>query len=453
MNPDERIEAALRRRPSDERTYDEPLAALAFVCETKVRLRPVTRARLRAGAVPALASLCLVAIVGAGLLVVGWPRGSGQVGSAPADGSASASETASRSPTAVTTIDLSGPIPQGMLPLGPARAAQGAPDQPVVCTAGSYVSAEQGIPDPDLYDALPADVLTDSSSSGSSARTEIVDYDWAGHRPAGADGQRVTIPDLRWAMRSSFVRMRIAVATSRLCFSSWRVTARAVRGYDGSPDTGGWTLLGDGEAATDAAVVAGLPEGDWMIHVHLTYRGSAAETYSTDSYARVVVAGQVAIPAANVPAPDPAAQCSGQTLEDVRPLPDMAMTVAAGLGSSEAVLGTLSRGTSAGQPDRLPTEVVSMEAGSLFTIRTVDGSCGNDWAGVYFFAVPDSVDGPIAPLSGLPSNNGSDPDSPTLPIVGAINGIAPAPGEWLIGVMFNFGNPAVGEYFWHVSVR
>jgi len=45
MNSDEQIEAALRRQPSDEREYDEPLAALVNGAGVQ-RVRPVTRPRL-----------------------------------------------------------------------------------------------------------------------------------------------------------------------------------------------------------------------------------------------------------------------------------------------------------------------------------------------------------------------------------------------------------------------
>jgi hypothetical protein len=56
MNGNDRVEAALRRRPTDERIYDEPVRALAEgVVEPRAR-----RAR---SAAPALAGLCLVALL------------------------------------------------------------------------------------------------------------------------------------------------------------------------------------------------------------------------------------------------------------------------------------------------------------------------------------------------------------------------------------------------------
>jgi hypothetical protein len=88
MNPeqpiDKRIEAALRRRPSDERTYDEPLSPLAASAGTS-RAQP----RVRLGAprvrsnLPALAAVCLALIVGASVLAVAVIRNGTAVGPGP----------------------------------------------------------------------------------------------------------------------------------------------------------------------------------------------------------------------------------------------------------------------------------------------------------------------------------------------------------------------------------
>ena len=93
MKSDERIEAALRRRPSDERDYEEPMAGLVSD-EGIQRVRPVTRSRMRAGALPGVAGLALVLALGVGWAVVGLPhdRGVGgpsgvlQTGSGPTPG-------------------------------------------------------------------------------------------------------------------------------------------------------------------------------------------------------------------------------------------------------------------------------------------------------------------------------------------------------------------------------
>lgn len=75
MNADERIEAALKRRPSDERTYDEPLAAPVKGDAHVLRVQPVMRSRVRTGALPALAAVAIVLALGAGALTAGFLRG------------------------------------------------------------------------------------------------------------------------------------------------------------------------------------------------------------------------------------------------------------------------------------------------------------------------------------------------------------------------------------------
>jgi hypothetical protein len=72
MTHGEEIEAALRRRPSDERAYEEPLAALVTGVGVQ-RARPVTRPRMRTSGLRALASLGVVLILAGGLVRVGLP--------------------------------------------------------------------------------------------------------------------------------------------------------------------------------------------------------------------------------------------------------------------------------------------------------------------------------------------------------------------------------------------
>jgi hypothetical protein len=336
--------------------------------------------------------------------------------------------------------------PDGMLPLGPTRSLN---QPPAPCGPG----IPGGVQAPGVY---PADVVTYyQAQTVGGAAGEVVNYNWGGHRPLAADSLHVRIPDLSNALRVGRAGMRLVVATSDgTCFASWGVTARSVTGYDGSQDPGSWEMLGDGAAAADAVVVGALPEGDWIVHIHLAYTATKeAGTYTSESYLRVVVGGRVAIPAVSVPAPDPAVDCTGQTLKAGRPAPDVALTVSDSSGSTGGGIGTVSTRGSAGEPDSLPVNVVSMKAGSLFTIRTVNGLCGNDWGGLYFFSVPDALSGPIASLSGLPNNNGAGINATTPPLVGAINGLAPPPGEWLVGAMFWFGGPDAIQYFWRVSVR
>ena len=72
MNLDDQIEAALRGRPSDERTYVEPLTALGDASGAIEKLRPAPRAG-RVGRRSGLAGLAVVVAVVAGIVAIG-PR-------------------------------------------------------------------------------------------------------------------------------------------------------------------------------------------------------------------------------------------------------------------------------------------------------------------------------------------------------------------------------------------
>jgi len=74
MNSDERLEAALRRRPSDERTYDEPLVALA-AREGVQRVRPIVGPKARPGSFAAVAMVLVLVVVGVGVATVGLSNG------------------------------------------------------------------------------------------------------------------------------------------------------------------------------------------------------------------------------------------------------------------------------------------------------------------------------------------------------------------------------------------
>ena len=60
MNLDDQIESALRWRPSDEPTYDEPLTALGGASGAVDRVRPTPRAGNRIGRRSGLAGLAAV---------------------------------------------------------------------------------------------------------------------------------------------------------------------------------------------------------------------------------------------------------------------------------------------------------------------------------------------------------------------------------------------------------
>ena len=356
----------------------------------------------------------------------------------------SAASPSAASPSGVV-VDTTSPAPPGMLPLGPTESLN---QPPASCSPGI-----PGVGAPVLYAALPAAQLrADPQPAGVG---EVVNYDWGGHRPVAADSLHATVPNLNWTLRLSVSRMRMVVATSNgICFAQWRATARTIEGYDGAQDGGGWALLGEGVAASDAVVIEGLPEGDWIVHVHLSYEAqNATGTHTSESYFRVIVGGRIAVQPASVPAPDPAAKCAGASLQPGH-TPQVELKIDGPAASTTGIRGTIDTGQGgAGIPASIPTDVIAMTAGELFTIRTADGTCGNDWSGMYFLAVPDALDGPIAGLSGLPSNNGTPPNVATPQLVGAITGRAPAPGEWLVGVALWFGGPIPVDYYWRISVH
>jgi hypothetical protein len=105
MNTDERIEAALRSRPSGEPTYAEPLAALVPGSGVQ-RVRPVIRSGARTGARAAIAILVVLA-VGVGAITVGLssrPVGGPAVGSEGTGGTAAPSETPALVPSSGCSI-------------------------------------------------------------------------------------------------------------------------------------------------------------------------------------------------------------------------------------------------------------------------------------------------------------------------------------------------------------
>jgi len=73
MNLDDQIESALRQRPSDERTYDEPLTALDNATGAVQPVRGRTQARFRLAGRPGLAGLAVVVALVAGMAAI-WPR-------------------------------------------------------------------------------------------------------------------------------------------------------------------------------------------------------------------------------------------------------------------------------------------------------------------------------------------------------------------------------------------
>jgi hypothetical protein len=378
----------------------------------------------------------IVAMVAAGCV--------GASGTSP--GAVTTATRTEATPNSAWTIDETGPTPPGMPPLGP-TAGLNQPPRP--CQPSVPIVIAQ----PKMYEALAANwALGDQQQAGVG---EVVTYDWGAHRPVAADSLRVTVPSLAWTLRSRVAHMRLVVATSDgVCFAQWRVAARPLAGYDGAQDAGsGWYLLGQGSAPTDATVVQGLPVGEWIVHVHLGYAAvDSSLSYSSESYVRIIVGDQLAITDPQAPAPDPAANCSGQSLAPGRNA-DAELTVQGVTGPTAGMHGTVSTGHGgAALPAAMPDPPIHMRSGSKLTVRTADGTCGNDWSGLAFLAVPDALGGPSAPESGLPTNDGADRAASTTQLIGAMNGLAPAPGEWLLTVTFWFGGPDAATYYWRISV-
>ena len=334
--------------------------------------------------------------------------------------------------------------PDGMLPLGPTRSLN---QPPSPCSPGIPGSVGGAA-------VYPADVVTyyQAQTSGG-AGSEVVNYDWGGHRPLAADGLHVTIPDPDRALRVGRSGMRLVVATSDgVCFSGWGVTARSVQGYDGTQDPGSWDPLGAGTAAADAVVVGGLAEGDWIVHIHLAYSSDKQPgTYSSDSYIRVIVGGsQAAIPAASVPPPDPVVKCEAPSVPSgSRPAVALTTDGAPAPVSVEGVPGTVPTGYGGFDlPAGLPAHVVDMAVGDLFTIRTEDGSCATGWS-LWFSPAPDSLAAPVAGGTGLAFNNGVPDNADAQAVAGAARVRAPSAGEWLVALTFGTDG---ATYYWRISV-
>lgn len=378
--------------------------------------------------------------------------------SAPGAGSATGSATGSTLPpgsSAATSAEAiptpawtiaAGPTPAGMLPLGPTT-SNNQPPKP--CTPGIPI----GISSPILYEALPADQFgADPPQAGVG---EIVNYDWGGHKPLAAASLGVTVPALAGTLRPRAPLMRMVLATSDgVCFAQWRVTARPLLDFDGAQDSNsGWIPLGEGSAQTDATVVAGLPEGDWIVHIHLAFAPvGTTPSHASESYARVVVGDRLTVQPPVVPAPDPAADCAGKSLQPGRN-PDIELMVPGMHSTSMGVHGTVSTGHGGSLlPAEMPDTLIPTQPGSTITLRTQDGSCGKDWSGYTFLPVPDALAGPYAEGSRLPTNNGTGPNASAQQLVGAMMGLAPAPGEWLLAVTFWFGGPEAATYYWRITV-
>ena len=116
MTHDEEIETALRRRPADERVYDEPLAMPAFSVTQRVRL--VTRSRARTGGLRPLAALLVVLVVAGASLTFGLYgplhlARSGPAGTPAVQGTDQGENSLSPEQTAQASMVMSGQIRSG----------------------------------------------------------------------------------------------------------------------------------------------------------------------------------------------------------------------------------------------------------------------------------------------------------------------------------------------------
>jgi hypothetical protein len=336
---------------------------------------------------------------------------------------------------------VAGSRPQ--LPLGTAR-GYGQPYQP--CTPGLLpVPLTQG---PTLSQAFDSG---DSSPAEAAqlepaAPSEMVTYSWHGQEPLAGATNEVTVPPAGAALHTS-AGVRLYVTLGGVCIAEWRVSAHPLAGFDGQQESGdSWVELGSGSGPGDAVVVGGVYAGEWIVHIHLVFGTvGTTERDTTDSYALVITtAGRQP---ARVPPPDLVAPC-GDGIANLDQAPEMDLSTD-GVSWTAGELGARSESGDT-TLDKPPVPVISVAAGSLIRVRTADGSCGNDWGGAMFAPVPVDL-GSVFAGAGLDDNNGGPPDALTPPVVGGLNAVAPARGEWLFSILFYFGASAVANYYWRLS--
>jgi hypothetical protein len=330
-----------------------------------------------------------------------------------------------------------------MLPIGTAR-DYNQPYQP--CSPALLPAIPIG--GPTVSQAFEMDDL--QAQQEPAAVGELVNYNWRGHQPLDAESLRVTVPPTRATLRTSPGVRLMVDGGGGACIAEWRVSARELEGFDGGQESGNaWRELGSGKGQGDAVVVGGVSAGEWILHIHLIFGpDGSAERDSTDTYARVL-AGSGSPRSVDVPAPVLVAACSDK-LTTRTTAPNMVLTTD-GTVWTPGLLG-VAHGSGNTVPDKMPSPVVAIAAGSLIRVRTADGSCGNDWSGAMFSPVPYDLAAAFGG-AGLEYNDGRDPNAPTLQPLGGLTALAPAPGEWLFSVVFFFGNATAATYYWRISVR
>ncbi len=329
-----------------------------------------------------------------------------------------------------------------MLPLGTAK-GYGQPYQP--CTPGP-LAAVPGT-GPMLSQAF--DYSSTEAQGESAASSVLVDYRIGGRSPLNGKANRVTVPSSGQTLHvDSGVRLFID-GGGLVCISRWRVSARPLGGFDGTQEAAdAWRELGAGKGQGDAVVVGGVDDGSWIVHVHLEFgKDSEADPDALDAYARVETS-MVGAADPSVPAPGLVAACAAKVTPVSAP-PTMVLSADGGATWTPAEAATQVEGSTV--LAAMPSPVVQVAAGSLLRMRTADGSCGNDWGSAFIVPVP--VDPALIGWGfGLLANDGGDVSALPDP-KGGVNAIAPAPGEWVLGSVFWFGDRFATTYAWRISVH
>jgi hypothetical protein len=219
MNSDEPIEAALRRQPSDEREFDEPLAALVNGAGVQ-RVRPVTRPRLRTNGLRALAGLGAVLVLIGALVRVGLPLGSGVFGG-------------------------------GQTPVQP---------------TGLIGCWGQGIGfSPQVLTSAQADAETADTGPAAALRADL--------------GQEPDMPASGWVIVSEsdslvmFIAREPTIADARYA----EVTVQRGTSLSGAVGADGWQVAGSGGCQLMAVPPSGYATGTWSLDPSVAYSATATE--------------------------------------------------------------------------------------------------------------------------------------------------------------------------------
>lgn len=216
MNRDEEIQAALRRRPSDEREYTEPLASPAQLDGVQ-RVRPVIRPISRANGLRALAGVGAVLVLAGALIRVGLPLGPGT----------------SASPTPAQPTGLVGCWGQG-IEFAPSVLASAAPYAETAATGPAA--------------ALRADLA-----------------------------QERGLPKSGWVVVSESDASVMFVAPLPTSTSYAEVTVQKGMTLSGAIAADGWQVAGSGNCVLMAVAPPGYTTGTWSLDESVPYSADATD--------------------------------------------------------------------------------------------------------------------------------------------------------------------------------